>query len=56
MSAVTELDLPELDFFDTGLRGERFHRTMDELSRSGWLASSPVGFFVLDREAAASAW
>jgi cytochrome P450 len=53
MAAVTELDLPELDFFDTGLRGERFHRTMDELSRSGWLASSPVGFFVLDREAAA---
>jgi cytochrome P450 len=53
MAPVTELDLPELDFFDTGLRGERFHRTMDELSRSGWLASSPVGFFVLDREAAA---
>ena len=38
---VAELDLPELDFFDVGLRGERFHRTMDELSSAGWLASSP---------------
>jgi cytochrome P450 len=53
MSQVTELDLPELDFFDVGLKGERFHRTMDELSSAGWLASSPVGYFVLDRESAA---
>jgi cytochrome P450 len=50
---VTELDLPELDFFDVGLKGERFHSTMDELSGAGWLASSPVGYFVLDRESAA---
>src|SRR5215207_745387 len=49
---VTELELPELDFFDVGLKGERFHRTMDELSGAGWLASSPVGYVVLDREAA----
>jgi cytochrome P450 len=53
MAQVTELDLPELDFFDVGLKGERFHRTMDELSSAGWLASSPIGYFVLDREAAA---
>jgi cytochrome P450 len=53
MAQVTELELPELDFFDVGLRGERFHRTMDELSRASWIATSPVGFFVLDREAAA---
>jgi cytochrome P450 len=53
MAQVTELDLPELDFFDVGLKGERFHRTMDELSGAGWLASSPVGYFVLDRESAA---
>jgi cytochrome P450 len=26
---------------------------MDELSSAGWLASSPIGYFVLDREAAA---
>src|ERR687893_277063 len=53
MAQVTELELPELDFFDVGLRGERFHRTMDELSRTGWLATSPIGYFVLDRESAA---
>jgi cytochrome P450 len=53
MAQVTELDLPELDFFDVGLRGERFHRTMDELSEAGWLATSPIGYFVLDRESAA---
>jgi cytochrome P450 len=52
-AAVTELELPELDFFDVGLKGERFHRTMDELSQAGWLAGSPVGYFVLDRESAA---
>jgi cytochrome P450 len=50
---VAELELPELDFFDVGLRGQRFHDTMDELARAGWLATSPVGFFVLDRESAA---
>jgi len=53
MAQVTELELPELDFFDVGLKGERFHRTMDQLSSAGWLASSPIGYFVLDREAAA---
>jgi cytochrome P450 len=53
MPQVAELELPELDFFDVGLRGERFHDAMDELSRAGWLARSPVGFFVLDRESAA---
>jgi cytochrome P450 len=53
MPQVAELELPELDFFDVGLRGQRFHDTMDELSQAGWLATSPVGFFVLDRESAA---
>jgi cytochrome P450 len=53
MPQVAALDLPELDFFDVGLRGERFHRTMDQLSRAGWLATSPIGYFVLDRESAA---
>lgn len=53
MALITELHLPELDFFDPDLTGERFHRTMDELSSAGWLATSPIGYFVLDREAAA---
>ena len=50
---VTDLELPELDFFAPDLRGERFHETMGELSAAGWLAGSAIGYFVLDREAAA---
>src|SRR5688572_5014153 len=53
MPVVTELELPELDFFSPELRGERFHETMGELSAAGWLATSAIGYFVLDREAAA---
>jgi cytochrome P450 len=53
MTAVTDLKLPELDFFSPELRGARFHETMGELSDAGWLATSAIGYFVLDREAAA---
>jgi cytochrome P450 len=53
MPVVTELTLPELDFFAPDLRGERFHETMGKLSAAGWLATSAIGYFVLDREAAA---
>ena len=53
MALVTELELPELDYLDPDLKGERFHETMRELRERSWLASSPIGFFVLDREAAA---
>jgi cytochrome P450 len=53
MALVTDLQLPELDFFSPDLRGTRFHATMSELSDAGWLATSPIGYFVLDREAAA---
>ena len=53
MALVTDLDLPELDFFAPELRGARVHQVMDELAGAGWLATSPIGYFVLDREAAA---
>jgi cytochrome P450 len=53
MPAVTDLQLPELDFFSPELRGDRFHDEMARLSDAGWLATSPIGYFVLDREAAA---
>src|SRR5918998_4920233 len=53
MAVVTELKLPELDFFAPDLRGERFHEEMGRLSAAGWLATSAIGYFVLDREAAA---
>jgi cytochrome P450 len=53
MALVTDLELPALDFFAPDLRGERFHAVMDQLSAATWLATSPIGYFVLDRAAAA---
>ena len=53
MSAVTELDLPTLDYVDPEWRGEAFHARLEELRERGWLArAEPIGFFVLDRESA----
>jgi len=50
MALVTELELPEFDYLDPTLRGERFHERMRELRSQGWLAKSPLGCFVLDRD------
>ncbi len=52
MPLVSELELPAFDYLDPELRGERFHAAMAEVRAQGWLATSPLGFFVLDREAA----
>lgn len=51
---VTELQgLPAFDYTDAELHGPRFHATMAELRRDGgWLASTPLGYVVLEREAA----
>src|SRR5919199_1937249 len=51
MALVTDLEVPELDYLDPELRGPRFHERMRELRSRGWLAQSPLGYFVLDREA-----
>jgi cytochrome P450 len=53
MSLVTELELPALDYTSPDLRGERFHQVMHDLRETGWLATVPFGYVVLDREAAA---
>src|SRR5215203_6554259 len=53
MALVTELELPELDYFAPELKGERFHEAMGDLRARDWLATSSIGYFVLDREAAA---
>ena len=53
MALVTDLELPVLDYTDPELRGERFHRTVTELRAGNWLASGPLGYVVLEREAAA---
>jgi cytochrome P450 len=51
MPAATELELPQFDHTDPSLRGEHYRETMTALrGHDGWLAGSPFGFIVLDRE------
>lgn len=52
MTLVTDLDLPAFDYTDAELHGPRFHATMAALRAQGWLASTPLGYVVLEREAA----
>src|SRR3954453_19433176 len=56
MAALTEgpqLELPVFDYYeDATLRGERYHETMRELAEKSWIATSPLAYFVLVREAA----
>lgn len=51
MTLVSELDLPEFDYTDPTLRGARYHDTVAAVRAEGWLATSPLAYFVLDREA-----
>ncbi|MGN6189032.1 MAG: cytochrome P450 [Conexibacter sp.] len=50
---IDKLPLPTFDYTDASLHGPRFHATMRELRAQGWLASTPLGYVVLEREAAA---
>ncbi|MCW3068301.1 MAG: cytochrome [Solirubrobacterales bacterium] len=50
MALVSELELPAFDSNDASMRGDRFHRAMDELRAEGWLAQGPYGYIALDRE------
>jgi cytochrome P450 len=52
MALVSDLDLPVLDYTDPALRGPAFHPRMAELRGQGWLAATPIGVMVLEREAA----
>jgi cytochrome P450 len=51
MPRADELELPYFDYTDPALRGEGFHAAMLALREEGWLASGPLGYMVLDREA-----
>jgi cytochrome P450 len=53
MGLVSELELPKLDLLADDLKGDRFHEVMNGLRAKGWLGRSPIGYYVLDREAAA---
>jgi cytochrome P450 len=51
MPAAAELELPHFDHTDPSLRGTHYRRAMESLrGHDGWLAASPFGFVVLDRE------
>src|SRR5215207_3833915 len=52
MTLVSNLDLPAFDYTDADLHGPRFHATMRDLRARRWLASTPLGYVVLEREAA----
>ena len=52
MALVSDLELPVVDYTDPALRGERFHETTLALREQGWLATGPLAYLVLDREAA----
>ena len=54
MTAIAELDLPALDYMDASLAGPRFHEELERVRERSWIArAGELGFFVLDREAAA---
>ena len=47
---VTDLDIPEFDYFDPTLSGERFHKVLKELHARHWVARWAFGWLILDRE------
>ncbi len=49
---ASALDLPELDYQDSTLRGERFHDVLSQAAARGWLARTALGFLVLERDLA----
>ena len=52
MTLAAELELPSFDHTDAELRGDRYRAAMASLEgHDGWLAASPFGYIVLDREA-----
>jgi cytochrome P450 len=49
---AADLELPSFDHTNPELRGDRYRTAMAELEgHEGWLAASPFGFIVLDRDA-----
>lgn len=55
MTAVTELKLAEIDLTSGELAGDNYHQRLAEVAGQGelgWLASSPLAYVVLDRDAA----
>lgn len=54
MSTLVELEVPQWDYSDQTITGQRFHDEMRALREQSWIArADPVGWIVLDREAVA---
>jgi cytochrome P450 len=51
MAAVSDLELPQFDYTDQTLRGDRYREAMRGLEGDEWLMSGPLGYLVVDREA-----
>ena len=55
MTVVTDLKLAEIDLTSGELAGDSYHQRLAEVAAQGdvgWLASSPLAYVVLDRDAA----
>jgi cytochrome P450 len=51
VAAVSELELPQFDYTDQTLRGDRYRTAMRELEGNSWIYGGPLGFLVVEREA-----
>jgi cytochrome P450 len=50
MRAVTELDLPEIDYNSPDFGPATYHEMLARAREQGWLAHSPLAYIVLDAE------
>jgi cytochrome P450 len=51
VTIVTDLDLPAFGYTASDLTADVYHQRLASARKHGWLARSPLGFVVLDREA-----
>jgi cytochrome P450 len=50
MTAVTELDLPEIDYNTPDFGPRTYHEQLAKAREQGWLARSPLAYVVLDEQ------
>ena len=50
MNLVSDLDLPVFDYSASDFSADRYHQQLAEIRQQGWLAKSPLAYFVLDHD------
>jgi len=50
MNLVSDLDLPVFDYSAPDSSADRYHQQLAETRQQGWLAKSPLAYFVLDHD------